>query len=108
MSKKLGKLAEDLAVEFLKKQNFKIVERNFYSKFGEIDIIAFKEEVLHFIEVKSGKNFAPVYNITFDKLRKIIKTANYFLMKNSFFGDYQIDAIIIKNDEIELIENITF
>ena len=47
-----GILGEDKACAFLKKQGFKILKRNFHSKFGEIDIIATKDEILHFIEVK--------------------------------------------------------
>ncbi len=47
-----GILGEDKACKFLKKQGFEILKRNFHSKFGEIDIIAKKDEILHFIEVK--------------------------------------------------------
>ncbi|WP_281951510.1 YraN family protein [Nitrosophilus kaiyonis] len=107
MSKKKGNIAEDLACEFLENNGFKIVERNFYSKFGEIDIIVQKDKVLHFIEVKSGENFEPIYNITFKKLEKIIKTINYFLMIKNITMPYQIDAVIV-NEKIEIVENITF
>ena len=44
-----GLLGEDKAQSYLKKQGFEIIERNFHSKFGEIDIIAKKDEILHFI-----------------------------------------------------------
>ena len=47
-----------------------MVERNFFSQFGEIDIIALKKGVLHFIEVKSGENFDPIYAITPSKLKR--------------------------------------
>ncbi len=43
-----GILGEDKACKFLKKQGFEILKRNFHSKFGEIDIIAKKDEILHF------------------------------------------------------------
>ena len=105
-SKNKGNLAEDKAVKFLENLNYQIIERNFYTKFGEIDIIAKKDNVLHFIEVKSGKNFEPIYNITPTKLSRIIKTLNVYLKKNKLNNPYQIDAIIIKNN-IELIENIS-
>ncbi len=107
MSRRLGNIAEDKAVKFLQKSGFGIVDRNFYSKFGEIDIIALKNRVLHFIEVKSGKNFEPIYAITPQKIDKIIKTVNFFLLKNKMDIDYCLDAIIIKDKEIEFIENIT-
>ncbi len=57
MSRAKGNLAEDKACKFLDENGFMIVERNFYSRFGEIDIIASKDEVLHFVEVKSGLDF---------------------------------------------------
>jgi putative endonuclease len=106
-TKTKGNIAESKAAEFLKDNNFKIIERNFYTKFGEIDIIAFKNSVFHFIEVKSGKNFEPVYNITPSKLQRIIKSAYVYLKKHNINSAFCIDAIIIKND-IEFIENITF
>jgi putative endonuclease len=102
-----GNIAENKAVEFLKKKNFKILKRNFYTKFGEIDIIAFKNDVFHFIEVKSGKNFEPIYNITPQKLNKIIKSAYVYLKQNNITSAFCIDTVIVK-DDIEFIENITF
>ncbi len=109
MSRAFGKQSEDKAVEFLLRNGFKIVERNFYaSKFGEIDIIAFKDEVLHFIEVKSSHgSFEPVYNITPAKINKIIKSALYYLKQKNLDFPWCIDALIIKDKEIEFIENIT-
>ena len=106
-TRKKGNFAEDRAVEFLEKNNFKIVKRNFYTKFGEIDIIAFKEGTFHFIEVKSGKNFEPIYNITSTKLQKIINTAKFFLQKEKITSPFCIDAIIVK-EKIKFIQNITF
>ncbi|WP_035003149.1 MULTISPECIES: YraN family protein [unclassified Lebetimonas] len=106
-TKTKGNIAEQKAAQFLKNNNFKIIERNFYTKFGEIDIIAFKNSVFHFIEVKSGKNFEPVYNITPAKLQRIIKSAYVYLKKHNINSAFCIDAIIIKND-IEFIQNITF
>jgi len=107
-TKTKGNLAEDKASEYLQSKSYKIVERNFYSRFGEIDIIAFKDGVYHFVEVKSGKNFEPIYNITPTKLKKIIKTAYLYMKKNKIDTIFCVDAIIIKSEEIEFIENITF
>jgi len=64
--KKFGNESEDRAIEYLEKGGFIIIERNFYAKkMGEIDIVAKKEDVLHFIEVKSSSNssYEPIYNI---------------------------------------------
>ena len=102
-----GAVAENKAIDFLKEKNFKIIDRNFYTKYGEIDIIAFKDNVFHFIEVKSGKNFEPIYNITPTKLQRIIKSAYIYLKKHKINSAFCIDAIILK-ENIEFIENITF
>jgi putative endonuclease len=105
-SKAKGEKAELLAIEFLKNHNFQIIKHHFYCKGGEIDIIAYKDNVYHFIEVKSGKN-EPIYNITPTKLKRIIKCVNFFLLKHKITLAYQIDAIVIKDNNIEIIENIT-
>ncbi len=102
-----GKIAEDRAISYLKRKGFIIIDRNFYTKEGEIDIIATREGVIHFIEVKSGKGFEPIYNITPSKLKKIIKSIKYYLHKRKLDLNYSIDALIIKDDEVEFIENIT-
>ena len=72
LPKLFGDQSEDFATAFLKQEDFIILERNYFArKLGEIDIIAQRDDVLHFIEVKSGKaDFDPVYNVTPAKLRK--------------------------------------
>lgn len=107
MSRKKGNEGEDKACLFLEQHGFEIIERNFFSKYGEIDIIALKNKIIHFIEVKSGENFEPIYAITLKKIQKIQKSLQYYLLKNNPQSDYCIDAVIIKKDHIELIENIT-
>ncbi len=108
MSRHKGDLAEQKAIEFLKKDKFNIIERNFYAKnMGEIDIIAKKDDIYHFIEVKSGSNFDPIYNVSPSKLRKLIKSVHYYLKVKRLDVAYSIDVISIQNDDIELLENIT-
>ena len=59
-----GIVGEDRACAYLKKQGFVILQRNFHSKFGELDIIAKKDEILHFIEVKSTQgNYEVAYRL---------------------------------------------
>lgn len=108
MSRAKGNLAEDKACEFLYDNGFDIVERNFYSRFGEIDIIALKDEVLHFVEVKSALDYeSAVQNISPRKLSRLIKTGYVYLKKNSLNVSYVYDAVIITPEDIEFIENIT-
>ena len=108
MSRAKGDVAEDRAVGFLFDNGFSIVERNFYSRFGEIDIIVSKDGVLYFVEVKSGEDYEKaIQNITPSKISKLIKTAQVYMKKNSFDGDFQLDALVVTPSNIELIENIT-
>ena len=107
MSRAKGDRAEERAVKFLMRQGFRILERNAYSRFGEIDIVAEKEGVLHFVEVKSGASFEPIYNITPTKLGRLVRTAESWLKKRKSDLPWQIDALIVKGEAIEWVENIT-
>jgi len=93
----------------LEQEGYIIIERNYFArKLGEIDIIAQKEDVLHFIEVKSGKaDFDPVYNVTPEKLRKVINSAHYYMKSKNIDVPFSVDALIIRGDEVEFIENVT-
>ena len=107
MSKKLGDIAEQKACNYLKQRGYKIVQRNYYCRFGEIDIIATKEGHYHFFEVKSGSAYDPIYDITPQKLQKIIKAVNIYLKAYKITSTYSIDALSI-TDRVEIYENITF
>lgn len=109
LPKKYGDQSENLATYFLEQEGFIILERNYFArKLGEIDIIAQKDDVLHFIEVKSGKaDFDPIYNVTPAKLRKVINSAYYYMKTKQLDVVFSIDALIIRYDEVEFIENVT-
>jgi putative endonuclease len=108
VSRAKGTLAETKATLFLQERGYTIVERNFYSRFGEIDIITQKEGVLHFVEVKSGVDFEKaILNITPKKLSRIIRTAQVYMKKTGFDGEFEIDAIVVTPVTIEMLENIT-
>ncbi len=108
MSRAKGNLAEDKAYDFLLQNGFMIAERNFYSRFGEIDIIALKDEILHFIEVKSGLDFeSAIQNITPKKLSRLIRTGDVYMKKNKIDVDFVYDAIVVTPKTIEFVENIT-
>ena len=107
-SKAKGNIAEDRACEYLRSQGCRIIDRNVYNRFGEIDIIAFKDSVLHFVEVKSGVTYeAAVNNITRAKLQKLTRTIQTYQQQKKLNSDYCIDALIVSEDGIEWIENIT-
>jgi len=104
-----GKESEEKACEFLISSGFKIIEQNFYAKkLGEIDIIATKNGVYHFIEVKSSVDYeSAINNITPSKLSKIKRSTDYYLQTKKLNVAFCIDAIIIVGNEIEYLENIT-
>ena len=110
MSRLKGDFAEEKACEFLKSFGFKIIERNFYAKkLGEIDIIASKKETLHFIEVKSADDYEiAINNITKGKLSKLKRSVEYYLQIKKLNVSFCIDAIIVVENDIEFLENITF
>jgi len=109
LPKLFGDKSENLATQFLEQEGFVILERNYFArKLGEIDIIAQYNDVLHFIEVKSGRaDFDPIYNITQSKLRKVIHSAHYYMKTKKLNMAFSIDALIIRNEEVEFIENVT-
>lgn len=109
LPKKYGDESETLATRFLEQEGFLILERNYFArKLGEIDIIASRDDVLHFIEVKSSKtDFDPVYNVTPSKLRKVINSAHYYMKTKGLDAAFSIDALILRHDEVEFIENVT-
>ena len=102
-----GKFGENLAVNYLEKNGYKIVNKNFRTKFGEIDIIAEKGNYIIFVEVKFRKN--PEFGkaeeaISPQKLKKIVSTANFYL-KNFYRKNKnpRIDIIAINCfDKVEI------
>jgi len=103
-----GRTGEDLAVRFLIERGFKIVERNYRKKWGEIDIVAEKDDVLHFVEVKALRlhseqsilDYNPEDNIrTWKKLRLGRAIRTYFPdRKISVEQEFEIDVIAIYLD----------
>ena len=123
--RQLGDLGEDLACNFLKKRGFEIIDRNYLKKWGEIDIIAKKLKILHFIEVKSisCENLNEVTHGTLDayrpednmhpwKLKRLARTMQTYLLDKNVTCDWQLDLITVKIDhkihkaKVEIIENI--
>ncbi len=78
----IGKAGEDFAAGYLKRNGYQILERNYHSRFGEIDIIARYGVYIVFVEVKTRKHGAmvsPLESVTFLKQEKIRQTARFYL-----------------------------
>jgi putative endonuclease len=76
-----GNLGEEFALKLLFNKGYKIVSRNYHSRFGEIDIIALDKDTLVFVEVKtrwSERYGKPEESVTATKLNKIRLTGEYF------------------------------
>ena len=101
-SSRQGKLAEDYAVKLLIENSYTIIDRNFHSRFGEIDIIALKEDVLVFVEVKarwSLKFGKPEEAVTPSKFWKIGRTGEYYsLLHPDLPKKLRIDVVALEID----------
>lgn len=123
-TQKLGEIGENLTCAFLMKHGFSILERNFTITSGEIDIIAKKKGIVHFVEVKSASaNFNhsvtrattidPVQNMHPVKMKKFLKTVQIYLLNKDISEGFSIDLALVYIDEVkkqgkvELFENIT-
>lgn len=120
--RKLGDIGENIVCDFIKKRGFKIIERNYLRKWGEIDIIARKDEIIRFIEVKSVScvttearpmgNYRPEDNMHPWKLKRLARTIQTYLLHKKLDCEWQLDLITVKMDmntrkaRVEIIENI--
>lgn len=115
LKRQIGDKGEDIAVKYLKKHKYKIVERNFnVPKIGEIDIIAQDGEYLVFCEVRLRKNNehgTPKETVDFFKQQRIIRATKVYLCEhNAFDLPVRFDVLSVTGDadgkyEIELIKN---
>lgn len=114
-NKQLGAFGEDMACSYLEAHGYRILERNFSCKAGEVDIIAMERDTLAFVEVKSRStvNYGnPSEAVSYYKQNRIVKTALFFMTKNKLF-DYmsRFDVIEVYTDgtkeatKINLIRN---
>jgi len=112
-NQKLGKKGESAAVRYLKKKGYKIIEQNYRTKVGEIDIIAKERGTLIFVEVKtrhSRSYGSPKWAVTTKKKKTISMAALYYLkMTNQSNADARFDVVSIlyseSGMEIELVRN---
>lgn len=111
----IGKWGENLACQYLEKNNYQIIERNFLCRQGEIDIIAkdvIKKELV-FIEVKTRSNFKygnPAEAVNTQKRKHMMQAIQYYLYKNHIQNiPIRIDILevyIVQNCKINHIKQI--
>lgn len=133
---KIGRLGEDIAQKYLKNKGFSIIGQNYLKKYGEIDIIAQKGKIIHFIEVKSVShenfpqnvslrprrefansvtdNYRPEDNIHPQKLKRLARTIQAYLLEKFLKGEPEwiFDVITVRLEmktrqaRVKFLENI--
>ena len=109
--KEIGDKGEELAVRHLKRQGYKILERNFsVHKIGEIDVVAMDGEYLCFVEVRlrSRSDFGtPAQTVTLEKQRRIVRTAQCYITQRKQENSYmRFDVVEVCGDgKINLIKD---
>lgn len=109
----VGKYGEDLAVAFLSKLGYKIIDRNFRIRGGEIDIIAMDGNVVVYVEVKTRSTHqfgTPEESVTYHKLKFLERASRFYRASNSKLPQLErIDVVAIDLSEsrpkIKLIKN---
>ncbi|GBD98391.1 hypothetical protein BMS3Abin07_00403 [bacterium BMS3Abin07] len=101
---RLGERGEDLAVSYLKKSGYRIIERNYRNPFGEIDIIALHSGTIVFVEVKTRKTDEygmPFEAVNYHKQRKLKNTALMYLkrFKKGVSARFDVVSIFMNNGE---------
>lgn len=104
----LGKMGEKIAEEYLLNNKYEIIEKNFYCKQGEIDIIAKKEQYIIFVEVKTRNSLKygrPAEAVNNKKMQHLIKSSQYYLYKNNIkdkFIRFDVIEILIEDKRINI------
>lgn len=125
VQQEVGKLGEDIAVKYLKNKGYSIIERNYWQKWGEIDIVAEKDEITHFVEVKSVSYVTPGGDVTYEtpafgpedhmnkeKMCRLSKVIETYITHKGVENDWQVDLLLVyldkktKTAKVDLIPNI--
>ena len=113
---KVGNIGERLAARFLMEKGYKIIETNYRKKWGEIDIVAEFDGVLHFVEVKaiSNPDYNPETNVSLWKKQRLSRAIRTYIPERKIpeNQDFQIDIIAVfldftrKKARIRMLENV--
>lgn len=112
--KETGALGEKVAAEYLRRHGFTLIDRNVARKTGELDLIMRLEDTLHFVEVKTiltdefpdsaeasrgtpqdYDRYDPSLNLHPQKIRKVARTAEWYVLERGWEGDWQVDGALV-------------
>ena len=101
--KRVGRSGEDIACQFIERKGYKVLERNYRRKWGEMDIVAVRGESVRFVEVKAvsreSRDYRPEELVHRAKLRKLARTAALYMEEKKDDREYQIDVVgVIMNE----------
>lgn len=120
-SQKVGEIGENVACRHILGLGFEIVDRNYTKKWGELDIVAEKGRLIHFIEVKSVfcKNLdeeflmiRPEENLNTEKINRLKRTIQTYILEKKYNGEWQFDLMCVyldtenKKAKIKILENL--
>lgn len=109
--RRVGDLGEEIIARYLEKNSFKILARNYSKPYGEIDIIAIKNDVISFVEVKSRKSIKfgyPREAVNYYKQQRIIRASQSYLLENDLTGyiiRFDVAEVFTEDRKINYIEN---
>jgi putative endonuclease len=120
-TRETGQIGENIACKWLESHGFLVVQRNYLKKWGELDIIATKDKILHFVEVKSvtkgpdkGQNYRPEENVHNLKIRRLRRTIQTYLLEKHYTVEakFQFHVLTVEMNEktrrahVNFLENI--
>lgn len=100
-----GRQAEKIAAEFLRSRGFAVLMQNWRNRWSEIDIVAERDGIVHFVEVKyrhSSAQGGGIEYVTPKKLRQMEFAAGYWMDENQRESDYYLSAIEVSGKEFEV------
>jgi len=104
-SKRLvGKIGEEMALSYLKEKGYQLLEKNFYCRWGEIDLIFKKEDKIIFVEVKTrvgDKKGKPYEAVNFYKIKDLKRAINFYLLTKNYFQyklSLEIVSVVLNSD----------
>jgi len=126
-TQKIGEIGENIAVKFLVKHSFSILDRNYTKKWGELDIVAEKKNKIYFIEVKSvaretlenvnremSDQYRPEDNMHPWKMKRMSRTIQTYLLSKKIPDEteWQVDLLVVyldlknKKAKVKVVEDI--
>lgn len=109
--RQIGDIGEDIAVKYLLENSYEILDRNYLKPYGEIDIIALKNNTISFVEVKTRKDDSFAYaseSVDFYKKQRIIRAAKSYIMEkdiDDYFISFDVCEIYTDTGKINYIED---